>query len=134
MTSISSATPSPVLSDNRSPCGFIRDKGIVRPCPVQKQQYEIGRPSAGKRPSNPLGFDGFGGATQPGGVGNDHRVAAEIQPDVYDIAGSASGFGDDRHITPRQGIDKGAFSGVRWADHRQLQSLPQNLSPSVIPN
>ena len=84
---------------------------------VQEQQRQVGGLGAGKRAAHAFGFDGLGRVAQAGGVGEDHRIAAEIHPHLDHVAGGAGGFGHDGHVAAGKRIDQRAFAGVRRTDH-----------------
>ena len=69
-------------------------------------QNEVGAAGAGERALDADALDRVGGLAQAGGVEEDDRISAEIEPRLDDIAGGAGVLGDDRHLALRKCIEK----------------------------
>ena len=69
-----------------------------------KQQYEIGRLSAGDCAANSLHFDGVGRIANARGIDQHHRHTIQIEGDFNHVARGAGNVGDNRDIALCQHI------------------------------
>src|ERR1700722_15746679 len=95
-----------------------------------RQPAGSARPAARAPP--PLLLDGVGWRAQAGGVGQHHRVAAEIERHLDHVARGAGAGGGDRHLAPRQRVHQTRFAGIGRAENRHLEARTQHLAAAAV--
>ena len=76
-------------------------------------------------PAHALGLDLIFRVAQPGGVGQMHRHAAEIDPGPDNVARGAGNGGDDGDILPGQCVHQCRLAGIGRPQDDEFQPLAQ---------
>ena len=73
-----------------------------------------------------------GRLAQPGGVGQEHGIAAEVQLHLDHVSGGAGDRRNDRRLALDQAIEQARLARIGRADHRDLDALAQSLAAARI--
>ena len=97
--------------------------------PASSRSASSARRRARRTPSASISSAGL---AQPGGVGQRHRHAGQVQPRLHDVARGAGPGRDDRRLPPGQRVQQRRLAGIRRAEDGDQQPLPQPLAAAAI--
>ncbi len=103
--------------------------GVAR---VEDEEADFGVRSAAAGAAQPFLLDRIGGLAQTGGVGEDHRVAGEVDRDLDDVAGRAGVGRGDRRLAPRDAVQEARLAGIGRADDRHRDAVAQALAAPAV--
>ena len=79
---------------------------------VEDDEAKVGGLGPGAGPAHPLFFNRFRRLAQPGGVGQDYRIAGEIEMDLDDIARRPGQGRYDRRLAPGDAVQQARFADI----------------------
>ena len=98
---------------------------------VGEPQHQVGRRRPLLGPPDSLALDDALGLAQAGRVDQRHRVAAEVEPHLDQVAGGARLRRHDGDVALGYRIDKAGLSGVRRAEDDDLGAVAEPLAAPV---
>ena len=108
-----------------------RHRRKVRRRKIDKLQYQVGVPRGRQRPFNADRLNLASGFSQPGGIHQQHLVAAKVERDLEHVACCSSLIADDRDIPARERVQQAGLAGVRPAYDRDAKTFPDDLRLAI---
>jgi hypothetical protein len=106
--------------------------GVLRAPRVEHEEAQLRRLGARQGAAQPFPFDRVGGLAQPGGIGEHHGIAGQVDRDLDDVAGGAGDRRGDCRLAARQLIQQARLAGVRRTDDRHRDAVAQPLAAMPV--
>ena len=106
--------------------------GIAGRARVEHKEPDFGFGGAMAGAAQPLLLDRVVAVAQAGGVGEDHRVAGEIDRDLDDVARRPGDRRGDRRLTAGDAVQQARFAGIGRADDCDRDAVAQPLAAMTI--
>ena len=99
---------------------------------VEDEEPQFGGRGAGAGAAHPFLLDRVGAVAQPGGVGENHRIAGEIDRHLDDVARRAGDRRGDRGLPPCDAVEQARLAGIGRTDDRHRDAVAQPLAAAAI--
>ncbi len=99
---------------------------------VEHEETDLGFLGAAQGTAQALLLDKIVALAQARGVGEQHRIAREVDCDFDNVAGRAGDRRGDRRLAPGDAVQEARLAGVRRPEDRDRNAVAQSLAAPAV--